>query len=526
MVKKYFGSFSLQNTIRKVKENYPECRIQFKEDVEGKQVTFKFSAEDRKKYGLSEAIRTYTFLNGHLILSNGSIDPFKYDKLDDLIETSELEYDVARKRDSVEKIATALYACQEFHDMATVKIGNQTGSGKCDIKLVLNETERAYQMDTIAGDVHLKKLDPNIELHPALEYKLSELPSSIKYKILKTTHPGLLTVATEYISGLRDNKKDWKSAADAYVKSWRKDTYERMGISPFEVLADISESRLVGKFADNPMRHLVLANGTEYAYRENPLEVVPYEEYRMERTQILNSYKRDVMRVCKETGVIAPKAIELMNVYTGKIGPVVFCKAEEAICTIRMERLAEPLSGVINKINRAVKLHSHEGGFLASLRKTKKYDDVRRIDINENGNITRVDVDLLSLTVSKPYIMSIGHKREEYTELSRLPLTESFLETLKVEVEKMKEKPEYKTYKFTKELEKHGFCEGSVESDEEWNVYKYYHFPDKTHMLWIDPYENAIGAYNLDKIRNNKEVSAILDTACQIFDEVFQAKTE
>ena len=488
MVKRYFGSFSLQNTIRKVKENYPECKIQFKEDVEGKQVTFRFTAEDRKKYGLSEAIRTYTFLNGHLILSNGSVDPFKYDKLDDLIETSELEYDIARRRDSVEKIEAALYSCQEFHDTANVKIGNQTGSGKCDIKLVLNETERAYQMDTIAGDIHLKKLDPNIELKNEMEYKLSELPSSIKYKILKTTHPGLLTVATEYISGLRDNKKNWKSAADAYVKSYRKDTYERIGISPFEVLADVSESRLVGKFAENPMRHLVLTNGMEYAYRENPLELIPYEEYRLERNQILNSYKRDVMRVCKETGVIAPKAIELMNMYTGKLGPVIFCEADKAICSIRMERLGEPLLGVINKINRAMKLYSHESGFLASLRKAKNYDDVRRIDINENGNITRVDVDILSLSVSNPYIMSIGHKKTEYTELNRFPLTKSFIETLKNEVEKMKEKPEYKAYKFTKELEKYGFSEGIIECDDEWNIYKYYYFPDlkSKYNLYID----------------------------------------
>lgn len=524
MVKRYFGSFSLQNTIRKVKEAYPECQIQFKEDMEGKQVTFRFSTEDRKRYGLSEAIRTYIFLNGHLILSNGSIDPFKYDKLDDLIETSELEYDIEKNRRSVEKIAAALNSCQEFHDTAVVKIGNQTESGKCDIKLILNDVERVYQMDMLTDDVHLKKLDPETELKNEKEYRLSELPSTMKYKILKTTHPGLLTVATEYISGMRKNKSDWKSAADAYTKSWRKDTYEKMGISPFEVLADVSESRLVGKFADNPMRHLVLANGMEYAYSENPLEVISYDEYRKERTQILNSYKRDIMRVCKETGVIAPKAIELMNIYTGKVGPVVLCKADKAICTIKMERLAEPLSGVINKINRAVKLHSHDGGFLASLRKAKNYDDIRRIDINENGNITRIDVDILSLSVSNPYVMSIGHRKEEYTDLSRLPLTESFIETLKAEVEKMEENPEHKTYKFTKALEKYGFCEGQIENDDEWNVYKSYYFPDKKHLLWIDPYKNLIGAYNLDEIRGNTEMSAFLDDACQIFNDIFATK--
>lgn len=522
MEKRYFGSFSLQNTIRKVKENYPECRVSFKDDGDEKSVTFKFSTEDRKKYGLSESSRSYQFLNGHLILSNGALDPFKYDKLDEIIETSELEYDVFKQRSSIEKITKALQSCQEFHDNATVLIGNNKTNGTFDIQLYLNEVLRAYHVDGNSSDVHLQKIDPEIELKNAKEYLLANLPSILQYKILKTTHPGLLTVATEYISGIRSDKADWKSSVDAYVKPWKKVTYEQLGITPFDVLADVSESRIVGKFADRPMRRLVLIDGSEYAYGENPLEVVPYEEYKSERTQILNAYKMDIMKVCKETGVIPPRAIELMNVYTGKTGPVVLCKPEEAIMNIRIERLSEPLSGVIQKINRAVKLHNHDGGFLASLRKTKNYDDIRRIDINENGNITRVDVDIISLLVSAPYTMNVGHKKVEVTNLNFLPLTTAFINTLKTEVEKMHVSPEYKTYKFIKEMEREKFIAGTIISDGDYNVYKTFKFPDQMHSIWIDPYNIAIGSNQIEEIRRDGKMSEMLDKVCEIFDEIFQ----
>ena len=85
----------------------------------------------------------------------------------------------------------------------------------------------------------------------------------------------------------------------------------------------------------------------------------------------------------------------------------------------------------------------------------------------------------------------------------------------------MKEKPEYKAYKFTKVLETYGFREENIVSDEEWNIYKYYYFPDEKHLLWIDPYQDLIGAHELDEIRSNEKTSHLLDRACQIFDEIF-----
>lgn len=526
MEKRYFGSFSLQNTIRKVKEEYPECRISFKDDGEGKQVTFRFTPDDRKRYGLSEGIRTYLFLNNHLILSNGSMDPFKYDRLDKLIEMSELEYDVSKRRSSIEKIKKALNSCEEFHDHASVLIGNNHGAGIFDIKLELNDSVRVYHVDKSSDDVHLKKDDPEKEFLNAKEFQLSSLPPELKYKILKTTHPGLLTSATEYISGLRKDKGSWKSAVDAYVKPWKKETYENLGISPFDVLADVSESRVVGKFVDRPMRRLILIDGSEYAYSENPLEVIPYTEYESERNAILNGYKRDVMMVCKETGVIPQRAIELMNVYVGKTGPVILCQPEKAIQEIRIERLSEPLLGVIQKINRTAKLHNHGGGFLASLRKSKNYDDVRRIDVNENGNMTRIDVDIMTLAVSAPYTMNNGHKRTELSDLTYLPLTKSFIETLRLEVDKIRERTEYKVYKLTKELEKLGLKEGAVITDDEYNVYKTYTLNDTPYSIWVDPYNGSMGSDDLRELRANARTSKMIDEVCAAFERIFTKPTE
>lgn len=521
MDKKYFGSFSLQHTIRKVKEAYPECKISYKNDGEEKSVTFRFTPEERKSYGLSEGVKTYRFLNNHLILSNGNMDPFKYDRLDSLIENTELEYDVARQKSSTEKIKTALNSCQEFHDTAKIVIGNVTESGSFDVKLELNGTVRAYHVDMESKDVHLQKLDPDSEFENIQGYALSSLSPEIKYRILKTTHPGLLTVATEYISGLRSDKTDWRSPVDAYVKPWKKNVYEEMGISPFDVMADVSESRLVGRFVDYPMRHLVLSDGSEYAYGENPLEVMPYSEYKRERDNILNEYKKSIMMVCRETGVIPQKAIEIMNVYTDKMGPVVLCSPEEAITQIRMERLSDPLSGVIQKINRAIKLYNHDRGFLASLRKPREDQDIRRIDINENGSITRVDVDIMTLSVSKPYVMGVGHKRVEFEDLSHLPLTVAFIDTLATEVMKIKDRPEYKTYVFTKKLSDLKFEKEDITTDSDNEIYVSYRFPDKTQTFWVNPYDKTMGSPNLREIKENPRQLRLLEKAQEIFEEIF-----
>ena len=62
-------------------------------------VVARVTTEDRKEYKLSEENKQYSFVNDHLILNNGPINPFKYDKLDALIEETELKTDVFYKRE-------------------------------------------------------------------------------------------------------------------------------------------------------------------------------------------------------------------------------------------------------------------------------------------------------------------------------------------------------------------------------------------------------------------------------------------
>jgi hypothetical protein len=519
MNKRYFGSFALQNTIQHVKEQFPECKIIYTEDP--KSVSFKFDSESRKKYKLSEGYRTYLFLNGHLILSNGPLDPFKYDALDSLIENTELQYDVDKQKDSVTKIHMALNNCISFFNTTKIIFGNKDGS-EYDIKFVLNEVERAYHLDLNSDEVHMQKLDPETELQGVQEYELRKLSPKIIYRILKTTHPGLKTSATEYISGLRDDKNAWKSVEDAYIKPWKKETYESFGISPLDVLADVTESRLVGEFCDNPMRRLILYDGSQYAYREIPLEVIPYSEYQERRNQILQQYKIDIMTVCKATNVIPPKAIETMNVYAGKNpGPMILKSANDAICEIRMERLENPVAGIINKINRAIKLHNHEIGFTAFLRKSGPLDEVKRIDINENGNVTKIDIDMLGLNVSKPYVMTSARKIVIIEDLKRLKLTKLFMTELEKEIKKMKDTPEYKAFLFIREMKKLGIEEGKVLVDEDKNVYKSFPLDNGRVIIYINPYLEEISASNTQLIKEDPAIYKAYEQIMEAYNRIF-----
>ena len=118
------------------------------------------------------------------------------------------------------------------------------------------------------------------------------------------------------------------------------------------------------------------------------------------------------MYVCKETGVIPQNAIEMMNTYKGNAGPVVLMDADEAIRNIRLEKLTDPLVDIIKKLNRSMKLYDHKPSFTITLRKQREACDIRRIDINENGFITRIDINMVSASVSEPYTMYAGKKKE------------------------------------------------------------------------------------------------------------------
>lgn len=521
MAKPYFGSYSLKYTIRKVKEAFPECKIFFYQDEITKTVTFDFAPETRKKYKLSEGVRTYHFLNGHLILSNGPIDPFKYDALDKLIECSELECDVNWQKECVIKIRTAIQNCIDFYDTAIIHFGNKKGS-EYDIKFILNDVERAYHISLASDDVHMQKIDLETELENETAYPLNKLGSKVIYKILKTTHPGLRTAATEYISGIRTDKKTWKTAEEAYFKPWKKSTYGLFGISPLDVLADVTESRLVGELVENPMRRLILIDESEYAYRETPLEVIPYDEYRKKRDTILNQYKMDIMKVCKETGVIPPYAIEVMNTYKGKLpGPIILKNADEAIQEIKTAQIQNPLNDIINKINRAIKLYNHKISFTSYVRKGDNTSHIKKIDINETGTVTRIDLNMIDLSLSKPYKMIGGLKKDESVSLKTLKLTQLFIKSLKDELTRFKHKPEHKLLLFTYAMNTLGVQEDDIIMNSYPKIYKSYKIQNSGLRIYVDPYHIELGVNNPNIIETNKKLEELCFRIEEIFEKIF-----
>jgi hypothetical protein len=485
MKKPYFGSIPLKITVHTVKSNFPDCKVFYGEDTNGKFINFKFTTEDRKEYKLSEENKKYWFVNGHLILNNGPINPFKYDKLDALIEETELKTDVFYKRECFGKIMKALDSCLNFHETTDVEVGNFIDNNNFDIKFTLNGDLRAYHIgDSL--DIHLQKIDVNTELKDSQIIKLKDLPNYIQFRILKTTHPGLLTDATKFISGFEKNE-EVETVTDFYVKTWRKSIYKQMGIDAFDVLSDTTDSILVGDFVNNPMRHLVLFDGKEFAYSEKPLAIIPYEEYLEKRNEILNNYKRDVMKVCKETGILHQKAIEKLNVYENKnANCFIFNDVDNVILEIKEEILKDPFLNVVEKVNRFINLNNTYDGFKANIRKLKD-STIRKIDVNENGMTCKIDIDLKNLLVSDPYTQISGIRKEKITN-KKATLTKLFIEKLTEEFEKLKNTVEYKTYLFGLNLAELGFNNENIIKDKD--IKKVFY---RNHeFIIINPYKEEI----------------------------------
>lgn len=395
---KYFKSQTLKNTIHKVKENYPDCKISYNENDQ-KTVIFLFSPEKRKEYKLSDNKKTYLFLNDHLILKNGLLNPFSYDSFDAFIEKTELLYDMERKKNFIEKTGNALKKCQEFYNTAEIKIGN-VRPGQFDLSFILNDIERWYHLDENEANIHLKKIDEP-DMSEMSIFKLNKLPKKIQFRILRTTHPGLLPTSVEFICGIREDKLDWTAAEDAYLKSWEKKYYERFGINAFHVLADVPVSIAVGRYANIQMRHLILIDGSEYVYCKKTLELMKYNDYISERNKILNEYKKTIMEVCKETGVFPQEAVDQMNIL--KKNAVILIDKNIGINKIRIDKLENPMKYLMSKIERTITLQENPTNFSISIKNAKNNKLLYTIIVNENNKTFRFDIDMKNNKISDFY---------------------------------------------------------------------------------------------------------------------------
>jgi len=212
------------------------------------------------------------------------------------------------------------------------------------------------------------------------------------------------------------------------------------------------------------------------------------------------------MKVCKETGILPQKAIEKLNVYENKnANCFIFNNVDNVILEIKEEILKDPFFNVVEKVNRFINLNNTYDGFKANIRKLKD-NTIRKIDINENGFICKVDIDLENLLVSNPYVQISGIRKENVNS-KKIPLTNLFVDKLKTEFEKLKETVEYKTFLFGINLKKLGFDKENVIKDN--NIKKAFYRNNET--IIINPYEKEI------------EMSVVKDDAeiVKLFNKIF-----
>lgn len=479
----YFGSRTLANTIYTIRKTYKDIKINLYEDGIHKRVNFLFSDDKRKELSLSESIKSYLFMNDHLILGNGPIDPFQYDKFDAFIEKTELDYEINRKRQINEKTRIAIKNCQDFYNTAVIEIANlkrEENEESFDLKFFLNESLRTYHFNSKEKSSHLIKLSPDTNFEKSVKIDLKKLPVKYVFKILKTTHPGLISGATEYICGLKEGKEEWRGPEDAYMKRWKMEIYKKFGITELDVLADYGETRLIGEYVNHPMQHLILINGSEFAYNKNDMIPVKYSDYISKRNTLLKEYYNKIAEVCKTTGLSPKYAIDEMNQCVPdvtrkgiKTDKIKLCDTKEAISKIRRKKIEDPLYLVVDKAARQNQLLNNETYFTAELRKQKENQLTRVININVKGRAIRVEIEMNTLEIGIPYIIKSGAKKlvdEMNFKQEDAQLLSQFLELVKMELEKVKISREYALFKTEEELKQERLKIVSLEEEKDGTV--------------------------------------------------------
>lgn len=379
-----------------VRQKYPNCRVMYHAtDDPNPTLEFRFFENDRQENHLYTAQRKYPIINGHVFYGNGFIDPFAQDELAQLIENIELNMEVNHRRKFAENTRAALEKAQEFYDNTLVFIANLTevnGSPEFDIQTVHNDTDRFYRFIN-DGESHLLKEDPVPMGEDVRGYSLRALDSSISLKIMRTLFPGLRPDATEYIVGIRDDKEDWKSAEDAYIDKTLRRAYSTFNLKPLDIVSDTMDIIAIADQIENPMRHLVLADGREYAYRfegkETKLE--PQNDYINQRNRVLSDYQSAIIQVCRKTKVTRELAIAELNT-SKKLNTLYFKDTDEAILNIIKRLHEDPFYGLNERVSKAVIKENPNVEFITTLRPAKNDPYKRYININWNGRNYKMSI--------------------------------------------------------------------------------------------------------------------------------------
>lgn len=394
---KYFSMPSdpvIKTIIYTVMQKYPECKVFYKPDEEDTPfIEIRFFEKDRQKNHLYTAQRKYRIINGHIFIGNGFVNPFEYDELARLIEQTELDMAVKDKRRIYVNTRAAINKAVDFFNNTKVIIGNATGSA-CDIELMHNDVMRYYKyVDN--DDSHLEKYPSEITFGPdAKGYSMGTLDSKISYKIIRTVFPGLKVEAAEYICGIRDGKEDWKSPEDAYFFDSMNMVYATFQLRPLDIVYDEFDCIAIDEYADEPMRHMILTDGREFAYRIDKIKepvLEDWDKYFKKRSDLISDYMIRAVKVCKEAGISLNLAIEMLNESDSKT-KLVFKKYEDVVQDVIKKMFDDPFYGLNEKVIRSVARTYPNVEFHTVIRTAKNDPFTRYVAINWGGKNYRLSI--------------------------------------------------------------------------------------------------------------------------------------
>lgn len=429
--KKFFNNIPLFLIINEVRKRFPEIEYSLGKDTYGNFVVFKATPEIRNKYKLNEENRIYRFDNKHLILNNGFINPFKYDKLDAFIENLEREIVVTHKRKQIEKIKMVLNKCESFYEIAMIDIANLTGENECDLSFELNNILRLYHLH---DDLEkLEKINDEIKLDNIHRLPLKKLPLKIQFKILRTAFPGIKVEVIKYLIGIE--RPDYiNQLSDFYVPKYKVDFYKKIKINPFDVLLDTRDTVCVGEFEENPRRYLVLYDQRIFAYTLDPISIIPYNDYINRKKEIIKEYQDILLEINKETKIGIESILKRVN-SSKKENVFVFRDKEKVIEEIKQEIKENPLNFVIEKIKRFIDLNYKNSFFSIEMRK-KLSDNSYIIDFNERGFTSKISIDKDTYEISNLYKNRTKNEKI-YIDNPNLKITKICVLKIKEELDKI-----------------------------------------------------------------------------------------
>lgn len=505
-----------------LRHEFPECTVSFKDDYDGNAIiVVTMSEETRKKYKLAEAIREFPIINNR-ITGTKRINPFEFDQMIQKIEDLETNMEINKQKKISENTRRTLHAAEEF--IANEPLFIKENDAYKIISFKLNEIQRFYKLIYTEKISHLEKLSDDQDMSNAKQFKMADLTENIQASILHTAFPGLVVPAVEYLAGIREGKENWLDAEDAYVKIPHTKIYQMFHVRPLDVLYDSFDIIQVGKYAENPVRRLVLLNDTDIVYRitkdwvgNESVETTSYQDYLIDRNSIINDYKRDIMSIYNETGTIPAVIIDEINIAEDPTNGYILMDKPDAIKKIKEKKLKNPIFDIEKKINKLIERKKYHKYVIIKLKKDKNDPKYITLSINEFGKSIKAKIDLVKAEIEDPYIGNLlsitNHSdQKEKVSQSKYKITWELVELIRNELARLKNTDEYKCGILTILLAENGIELEDISSD---NVFVCIYNMGST-KLYFDPYKKVMKIGDKDLSESDMKLLSKVKEAFQI----------